>query len=317
MFRVSFNRLLILFVAFIVAGCGNNNESSLSPELHQIQGRWVNCMGKTSLEIVFRRNNWITYFNNFADSNCITPTNIEQTGSGTFSIGDTVVTESGVTARELDVTNASGGNFYDIFYINQNMLYLGDDRTGDTTSAETRPTDIDFNFSLEKRPDLDYNTGGGSANPLPVDSGTGSSDTPPTGGGGSGSDVSPQKPIDLTNLEGAWSLCDGAGFAVEFEFNVVNYAIYYVAYAESNCLNRVDAQMVDQGNYIIGGSIATASGVTVDQIDRISLSAAPHYDLYYIDQGQLYFGDYTTGDGTTAETRPTEIDLSQPFVKIR
>ena len=319
--RTSFNWLLFLLVVLIVAGCGSDSGSNNNPALQELQGRWTECVsgGPTfGEELVFRGDNWTSYIVDYADSNCVTPTNINQVAQGTISLGDTVTTSSGVTARKIDI-NQSDVTFFNIYYIDQNQLYLGDRQTGDRSSDASRPTEIDFSNYFEKRTELDDSAYDGSSSPVPIESSTGSSDAPASGNGSSNGDVnapSTPSPIDLTILEGTWRLCDGAGSGVEIEFIGGSYSIYFTAYNELDCGTMISFQLAEQGFYTVGNSFSTSSQLVVDEIDFINEAGGTNYDLYHIDQGQLYFGDSATGDATSPEARPTDIDLTASLTKV-
>ncbi len=88
---------------------------------------------------------------------------------GTVTIGNSTMTNSGVTAQELDIgvdsatlngqlppdlTNIgfeAGQLYYDLFFIDGMNLYYGDIGTGDTRSPANRTTDIDFNIVYRKQ----------------------------------------------------------------------------------------------------------------------------------------------------------------------
>ena len=313
--------LLVLLIVFGVVGCGSDSGSNIDPLLAEFQGQWGVCFSGTSTyseEIVFRGDEWASYFVDYADSDCVTPTNISQTGQGTIDLGDKVTTSSGVIARKIDIVRETDATYFNIYYINQNQMYLGDSQTGDTTSDENRPTEINFDFSYEKRAEVNIDVGQGSFDPIPGDSSTASSDTlAPVNGGSSGDVNAPPMPIDLTTLEGAWKLCDGTGSGVEIEFSSGSYFVYSTTYDGVNCGTVVDVQLAEQGLYVIGNSITTSSQLVVNEIDITNDLGGTQYDLYYIDQGQLYFGDSTTGAGTSPETRPTDLNFTVSFIKVR
>lgn len=75
--------------------------------------------------------------------------------TATYVIGDTVTTESGLTAHQIDITytevkypedyeEQEGETHYDLIYVDGDILYTGDISTGSGTSPSTRPTALDF-----------------------------------------------------------------------------------------------------------------------------------------------------------------------------
>lgn len=309
MLRTSFNWLSWAFLLFVVAGCANENLNN-EPLLEQLQGRWVTCLGGSPTmaeEVVFQDNRWTSYWNEYADSNCVTLVSPQQSAQGTIRIGDAVITTSGITARKLDITDDID-TYYSIYFIDQNRMYLGDTQTGDGTSDANRPTEIDFTFYYEKRAGLNNNVGDGSTSPTPGDSSSGGIDAqPPT--------TEPPS-FDLTTLEGTWMLCDGTGLGAEITFSNGSYSVYSTAYQEPDCLTRTSSSLSGEGTYIIGNSITTTSGLVATELDGVNELGENFYDLVYIDQGLLYFGDYATADGSIPENRPTDIDLTVSLVKI-
>lgn len=108
--------------------------------------------------------------------------------------------------------------------------------------------------------------------------------------------------------------------------------IYYV-YASTNCTGTVQATNTATGTYTIGADINsdnTPSVIATEiDFDLPSVSTAGEntyvqlveqyviwgtggqfYDIFYVNNSQLFFGDYSTGDGATPSTRPTSIYLS-------
>ena len=309
MLRSHLNWVVWVFLFFIVAGCANENSVN-DPLLEQLQGRWVTCIGgnpATAEEVVIQDNRWTSYWNEYADSNCVTLVSVQQAAQGTIRVGDEITTSTGITARKLDIIDDID-TYYSIYFIDQNQMYLGDTRTGDGTSDANRPTEIDFTFFYVKRAGLNSNVGDGSASPTPGDSGSGGGDaSPPT---------TEPAPIDLTTLEGTWMYCDGAGVGTEITFGSGGYTIYSTAYQDPDCLIKTGSELWGEGTYIIGNSITTLGGLIATEFDGVNELGESFYDLVYIAQGQLYFGDYATADGTTPENRPTDIDLTLSLTKI-
>lgn len=108
------------------------------------------------ITLTFTGNKAESLINNFADASCTIPYFIspEVTAKGVFSIGDQFITDSGLTARQIDdhVTEYQGAlfdiNTYGLFYIDptdSNRLLFGDDNgTLDGLSPATRPTALNF-----------------------------------------------------------------------------------------------------------------------------------------------------------------------------
>ncbi len=151
------------------------------------------------------------------------------------------------------------------------------------------------------------------------------------GGGGDGSS-------DATELEGSWSNdCTTSSIGTfngskqwTDNYSGLNYRATNQFYDSFDCSGPVLFQNEMLGTIVIGGSLIAGSGVDAYAIDLFidSTSATGQipagaflgfvagdslYDIYHLDGNDLYFGDFNTGLGNSPETRPTDINFSQPF----
>lgn len=154
-----FTSKLIVIISIIIAinGCANDgNDTNYGPAT-ELQGRWINCFNPTSgsgVEIVFQGARWSAYSGVYSDSNCANRISFVLIEQGRFLIGDDILTENSVTAREIDVIAEFGviesyRTYFDIYHIEQDQLYLGKNVVGDFMLEANRPTNIDDSYSLE------------------------------------------------------------------------------------------------------------------------------------------------------------------------
>ena len=297
------------FNFYLTKGAVNNSRPNPLPQkptpnpdsTFDLQGRWVNCDNSVtpavSEELIFENDSWYLYDGTYEDSNCSTNIDRQLIAQGTFSLGSPVATPSEVTAIEIDLLNTLNTIewFYLIIYIDQNQLYIGDYTTGDGVSPDTRPTDINFDFYYTKSDVVNPNP---SPNPNPNPNPT---------------------PITLADLQGLWLICANSiaptpGIELVFENNT--WVTYNMEFEDSNCLTSLSSQLAGQGAFSLGSSIITNSGVTATELNIVHGDGTEWFDLIYIDQNQLYLGDYNTGDGTSPDTRPTDIDFTIALTKM-
>jgi hypothetical protein len=107
---------------------------------------------------VFTDTEYVAMYNTFTNDSCSgTPYTTSEIASGTYTLGNTVVTSGGFSATEIDfhVTSAFGAplpaaeqySLYDIYYIDNDVLYYGDVRA---ESAAERPNTINFDDAYIK-----------------------------------------------------------------------------------------------------------------------------------------------------------------------
>ena len=152
--KVISQRVVLILLILILQGCEDDNNF----ESTSLQGRWLNCLSSapgSGVELVFHGSSWAVYSNDYDDSSCEIRTNFELVEQGEFIVGQEVKTDSGIVAREFDLT-ARFGNidnykmYFDVFYIERGKLYFGVNHVGDLSNKVNRPTDIDFAYSFKR-----------------------------------------------------------------------------------------------------------------------------------------------------------------------
>jgi hypothetical protein len=84
----------------------------------------------------------------YSDANCLIIIRESNDGAYWFTLGETITTDSGLTAREIDVFQTEGmltAGVYSILRLDGDLLYFGgpiDNQFSDT--IEDRPTYLDF-----------------------------------------------------------------------------------------------------------------------------------------------------------------------------
>jgi len=234
--------------------------------------------------------------NEYTDSTCLNVDFTFSTGSGFFSIGNTITASSGLGAKEIDFTLNErdgvlifvGEQNFDIFRISSGTLYFGLDDFGlfDGTTPANRPIDLDFNSPVD---------------PL-VD------------------------PLLNSELEGSWktSCVDFGGTfdATIILFSGDTFSFVDNAYTDSACLNVDVTYRSGSGVFSIGNTITASSGLGAKEIDftfthrdGVVLPVNEQsFDIFSISSGTLYFGLYDfVLDGTTPASRLIDLDFTSPI----
>jgi hypothetical protein len=134
----------------------NNDDSNVAQTSALSGSTWNRCNQFTGTSTqypqVFTETEYVAMYNTFTNNSCSgEPTTSSEVTSGTYTLGDTVVTSGGFSATEIDfhVTSAYGAalppaqqyTLYDIYYVDNDVLYYGDVRA---ESAAERPETINF-----------------------------------------------------------------------------------------------------------------------------------------------------------------------------
>ena len=164
MSKISFAILIIVTIALLLS-CKHEENSEVNPSRSgnaktELEGAWNGiCHAKSEglwiqRTIIFLGNTYTDILAEYTDSACLTSkSNIQITGS--FVIGSSLTTNTGLNAKKLDMTMISNQDvnsnnvFYTIFRIIDNNLYMG--TTNDAESASNsgnRLTKLDFDNYL-------------------------------------------------------------------------------------------------------------------------------------------------------------------------
>lgn len=148
------------------------------------------------------------------------------------------------------------------------------------------------------------------------------------GGGGGGENAN-------TVLEGTWKKSCGVGIGedpnnanlydeVTLVFTNTNQFASIKNYTDSGC-TQLQEEPFANATIAIGNPVTTTGMLAATEIDStIANPSGPFqaqaFDIFFIDNNNvrpiLYFGDrQNSGDGTTAQTRPTTLDLSRFYIK--
>ena len=152
----------------------------------------------------------------------------------------------------------------------------------------------------------------------------------------------------VNDIQGDWLWsCDfvsdqnlSASYQIHEKYDSGNYTGVYNIYSTEDCTGDVQATNTATGTYTLGADFDTddspslrateidfdlPSVMTTGDNDLLQLvnpfvvwgTGGQFYDIFYINNSQLYWGIYTSeNNGTTAEKRPTEINLSGPAISI-
>jgi hypothetical protein len=140
----------------------NNNDSNPTQSAVLVGNTWNLCNqftgSSTQFPQVFTETEYFAMYNTFTNNSCSgSPYTASEITSGTYTLGNTVVTSGGFSATEIDfhVTSAFGAplppadqyTLYDIYYVDNDTLYYGDVRA---ESAAERPETINFDDAYIK-----------------------------------------------------------------------------------------------------------------------------------------------------------------------
>jgi len=171
---------LVLFAVIVVSGCGSSSDDPVdTSNISMLEGTWVgecydfadgDFTGFADWVEFYDGSNYRALLSIHDSQDCSGAYLAQKEMLGTFSVGSSLMTNSGVTAYQMDLSVGqvsvdgqiagvdlslygydAGSMLYDIFYIDGDNLYFGDYDTVDPSSAENRPTDIDFTVIYVKQ----------------------------------------------------------------------------------------------------------------------------------------------------------------------
>tara|TARA_R110001599_G_C12086577_1_gene645612 strand:+ start:394 stop:864 length:471 start_codon:yes stop_codon:yes gene_type:complete len=148
------HRLILVIISIFLSACGSDFTVKNDP--YRLNGSWVaNCYqdGQFFFNVRafnFLGDSWSSTTDVYSDVNCSKAISINSTTRGKFNLGDSIITESGVTAIELNLNiqfldgvdlGAEGSiKKFDLIKVENNQLYIGE-----YVSSFQRPTKLDFN----------------------------------------------------------------------------------------------------------------------------------------------------------------------------
>ncbi len=150
-----------LVIVMLISGCGSDDDTNVSMTITELEGKWsqqcIDLMVGTSLKpsVTFSGSTYTALDINYSDSQCITA-NFTGTASGTFEIGNTITTSSGLSAKNIDFHQLKENgldvnrNIFSIFQKDNETLYLGDNNSADGKTSANRHIVLDFQNSFTK-----------------------------------------------------------------------------------------------------------------------------------------------------------------------
>jgi len=131
-----------------------NNVVLSNVSTSDLEGMWISACEQGAVNYVqhhvkFDKGNYSQEVQFHPDANCTIIDSISSSYSGTYTIGNVVITERGISARELDIVlNYQGDmlSFKDLYFIEGGTLYQGPPlQSGD------RPTVLDWDFPYNRQ----------------------------------------------------------------------------------------------------------------------------------------------------------------------
>ena len=172
--------LFVVFMLVTMSGCGSSSDDSINnTNITALEGSWmgectdfvdVNFTGSSVWSENYDGQNYQAFMAIYDTTDCSGMYVAQKEMLGVFTVGNSLMTNSGVTAYQVDLAInqtsldgqiadvdlsrygfESGLLLYDIFYIDGSNLYYGNLDTGDSSSAANRPTDINFTIVYTKQ----------------------------------------------------------------------------------------------------------------------------------------------------------------------
>lgn len=145
--------VISLFI-ILLSGCGGvSNKAQLTPL--DLDGTWMsncylNSVNKYIVDVfTFSGNSFTTSYKTWENSSCSGNPISADEGFGTFTVGNTITTPSGLQATEVDfeaIFNGQTIKIMDIIRKKGNTYNYGV-----FIGKNTRPTDLDFHITLTKQ----------------------------------------------------------------------------------------------------------------------------------------------------------------------
>ena len=154
--------LMLIIMTFLLAGCAGDSSDNTTV----LEGKWtstcvVDGVDHIKFTITFSGNSLNFTQQLYIDSACSTvDVNVGLSSfSGNFNIGNSVTTNSGISATEYDINVLEGDgvteefSVFSLFNIIDEKLYVGD-LTGenDGSTLTNRAVDLNFDFYYTKTP---------------------------------------------------------------------------------------------------------------------------------------------------------------------
>jgi len=131
-------------------------------------------------------------------------------------------------------------------------------------------------------------------------------------GGGSG--LTPGSDV-LANT--SWDSCAGfnnTSIRYSHEFRETTFTFSQKTYSNDDCSGQPDTDdLIYQGGYAVLGNVDTTNGITAQEINMIDENSFPFFDIIYIDNDVLYFGEDRAE--FSDEDRSDTIDFDRPFFR--
>ncbi|MCF6211193.1 MAG: hypothetical protein L3J88_12980 [Gammaproteobacteria bacterium] len=147
----------------------------------------------------------------------------------------------------------------------------------------------------------------------------GGGDEPENNTGGNG----PVNGGSKTELEGTWKNCfsgRASSASTAYTFSGSSFSLIKERYTDSNCSDKDITMLSVTGIFEIKSSITTDSGASAKEIDFHHLTGyefnqqPKFYNIFLMDNDNLYWGDGLTGDTASVDQRPTDISYTLPYV---
>lgn len=144
---------IFLVLLLVLSGCGGG-----AVDNDYISGNWqLRCMGigvadepiRKTMSIVLSfsdDNNLTMQLESFSDADCLVPVEKVDPIVGTYRLGKPIVTMSGVSAVELDMTYPDEGPSFDIVSVKDDVMMLG----GGASEQDERPQKLDSKATFER-----------------------------------------------------------------------------------------------------------------------------------------------------------------------
>lgn len=158
MFKCQIMILAVTLILILQSGCDGaglgSGEVSCNGAVTELEGGWQFCSTATGeyTSYTFSKNCVTKNVKNYSNSDCTGSISLDESEKSTFVIGQTVMTDGGQTAQEIDTTR-NDVTQYDIYWLQGNILFYGLPTTqNNKTSSSTRPTSINYGVTYARIP---------------------------------------------------------------------------------------------------------------------------------------------------------------------
>ncbi len=147
-------KLMFIIAIFVLLITGCFHEDDNSNGAFDLQGEWeTDCVNSSVSEFVFSGNMYSYSLLDYTYSSCTSrEVAVGYSKKGTYSVGRSLTTSSGLAATEINLITSGGEIEYQIYSFSNGKLFFGDiNGEYDGITAAKRPIDLVFDFGFSRK----------------------------------------------------------------------------------------------------------------------------------------------------------------------